>query len=105
MNVTNRKKKTALHQASAIGDPEFVQLLLSHRVRPEINAIDHNGKTPLHWAAKGVIRSAGISARTQTVRLLLNAGANKKLKDNEGNTAYDYAPLRALGMRRLLATN
>jgi ankyrin repeat protein len=49
----------------------------------DINARTNDGTTPLMLAAK--------SAKLRLVKLLIEKGANPKLTDNKGKTAYDYA--------------
>ena len=47
------------------------------------NEADENGQTMLHHAA--------IAGNAQSVRVLLEMGANPRLRDARGNTAADYA--------------
>jgi ankyrin repeat protein len=49
----------------------------------DINAADSNGRTPLMYAVR--------YQRPTAVRLLLERGANEKLKDKSGLTALDLA--------------
>ncbi|MGZ9074640.1 MAG: ankyrin repeat domain-containing protein, partial [Burkholderiaceae bacterium] len=58
-----------------------VTLLLANKVDP--NAVYDNNLTALMWAAG--------FGKTDTVRALLAAGANPKLKDIRGKTAADIA--------------
>ena len=45
--------------------------------------MDDNGRTALHWAA--------LHGKIQVVEALLNAGADKAVKDEDGRTALDLA--------------
>ena len=44
---------------------------------------DENLWTPLHWAAEG--------ANGEVIRALLSLGADRSIKNNDGNTAEDIA--------------
>ena len=70
-----------LHEASWRGYPAIVILLLAAGANVDKQAND--GDTPLMLAA-------GYD-RIEVVKELLKAGANKKLKNNAGETAYDQA--------------
>jgi hypothetical protein len=62
-------------------DVSVVRLLLEHGA--DINAQNHSGWTPLHWASfNGVL---------EVVRLLLKHGAEVGAKDNDGKTALQFA--------------
>ena len=45
--------------------------------------MDHNGLTPLHYAAG--------NGKVEIVKLLLLKGADTTMKDKKGNTVVDYA--------------
>jgi ankyrin repeat protein len=60
---------------------EIAQSLIARR--PNINATDPSGQTALIIAAKS-------TSRPEIITILLNAGANAKLKDNTGRTALDW---------------
>ena len=64
--------------------PDKLRLLLSEGA--VINQAGAHDRTALHYAAR-----AGF---TEVVGLLLQAGANKKLVDDQGRTAYDEAVLK-----------
>lgn len=49
----------------------------------DVNAADHGGMTPLHWAA--------IRGRVEPVRVLLARGADRALRTTAGFTALDFA--------------
>lgn len=48
----------------------------------DINSVDNNGQTALHWAAK--------FGSPTFLRLLIKNGGNYEIKDNNGKTAVDY---------------
>lgn len=52
----------------------------------DVNAQDANGFTPLHLA----VRTPENLKSTRTVRHLLIKGANRDLRDKNGNTALDF---------------
>jgi ankyrin repeat protein len=75
---------TALHYAAASGDAEISAILLAHHAA--INAESPSQLTPLMMAAR--------EGHPQVVDLLLRAGADARLKNNENLTASQIA-LRA----------
>jgi ankyrin repeat protein len=82
---------TALIHASAHGGVEAKKVLLSKSAQrldkvhyaAFVNAYDNHGMTALMRAA--------FFGHAEVVRTLLNAGSDVDLKDNEGNTAFDWA--------------
>ncbi|GMV93780.1 MAG: hypothetical protein AMXMBFR82_35580 [Candidatus Hydrogenedentota bacterium] len=48
-----------------------------------VNALDEEGKSPLHWAAA--------NGHVGTVSALINAGADPGVRDDHGMTPFDYA--------------
>ena len=71
----------SLHFASLLGYPGIVILLLA--AGANVDKQDDHGETPLMEAAA--------NGEIEVVKELLKAGANKKLKRNDGYTAYDMA--------------
>lgn len=77
-------------------DPDYTKELLALIERAsDLNLQDDEGRTALIWAVLGYgdserEDSSRLSAE-KTVPLLLKAGADKRMKDNSGRTAYDYA--------------
>jgi ankyrin repeat protein len=74
-------KAGELHQAARVCDQDRVRQLLSRQV--SVNEPDENGATPLHVAID--------SHQNACVLLLLNAGADRKVRDRQGRTAFDAA--------------
>ncbi len=52
------------------------------------NATDGEGRTPLIWMMKGLLKKHEAVVR---IRLLLDYGANPGIRDNLGMTAFDHA--------------
>ncbi|MBA4393533.1 MAG: hypothetical protein C0407_08275 [Desulfobacca sp.] len=80
--LLSRGAQDNIFVATIIGDSVKVKSFLN--TNPSlVNAKDHNGQTPLHWAAnKGHI---------QIVKFLVSQGAQVTLKDNTGWTPLEYA--------------
>lgn len=61
----------------------------------DLNLQDDEGRTALIWAVLGYgdseRKASSRLSVEKTVPLLLKAGAEKRIKDNSGRTAYDYA--------------
>jgi methionyl-tRNA formyltransferase len=76
---------SALHVACYNGAAEVAAFLLE--TGSDVNAGNFRGTTPLMYA-KG---SVGRPARERIVRMLLAAGANPSLTDEDGRTVLDYA--------------
>ena len=74
---------TALNLAVIFGTPERVKLLLDAGAR--VNQPDARGMTPLMLAI------ACDHSNPETVRLLLERGADPKIKSSAGEDAYDWA--------------
>ncbi|MBX7224329.1 MAG: ankyrin repeat domain-containing protein [Blastocatellia bacterium] len=73
---------TALHKAVADGNVKDIATLIRTK-KALVNAKDENGKTPLMLAAE--------KNDVETVRLLLQNGADKGAADKDDNTALDLA--------------
>ena len=92
---------TVLHYAANSGSPELLSLLLEAGVN--VNVVNFNGYTPLHWAARGDL---GVRRSTECVELLLKAGAAVNAKITSGGplflgaTPFDVA-LRKGTLRRM----
>jgi ankyrin repeat protein len=77
----NKKGWAPLHYAAANGHDDIVQLLLDHSAY--IDAASPNGTTPLMMAARG--------DHITTMQILLEAGADPRIKNQIGMTALDFA--------------
>ncbi len=115
---TDASGSTPLIIAARAGEPENVRILLEHGA--DVNARNHEGHTPLISALLPTTDKVRLTfspttqearQRTmecitplfeqlpcieQTVRILLNAGADSTLRDNSGRNAFDYATAPAL---------
>jgi ankyrin repeat protein len=80
VNAKGENDSTPLHHAVFLPG---IKVLLAHRAR--VNAVDKRGVTPLMEQAQ--------YNDAQAIKTLITAGANVKLKDRNGKTAYDYAKL------------
>jgi ankyrin repeat protein len=73
--------RSPLFSYHVLHNPAVLALLLDHGA--DIHLSDSSGLTPLHHAAT--------TSATESVRLLLEAGADPAVTDDEGRTAYDIA--------------
>ncbi|MFS0755601.1 ankyrin repeat domain-containing protein [Noviherbaspirillum sp. 1P10PC] len=81
-NWKNRNGRIALHMAaSGYGDEAGIQLLIKRKA--QVDCADSAGQTPLMLAAK--------EGHVDRARLLLQAGADRNLKDRNGKTALQLA--------------
>ena len=87
INATNNEGDTALIYAARYNHPETVLVLFSPLAQKQekvnINAQNNKGETALYWAA--------LKGYAPVVKALLAYDADKKIKTNEGLTAYDAA--------------
>jgi len=81
VNFGNQIGQTALHIAALHGNVETVQVLIE--LGANANAANSRGTTPLHFAAGAKKRQA------ETVRALLDGGADPKIADGFGRRPYE----------------
>ena len=80
----NPHSAALLRDAASSGRPNMVREIL--RYHPQLEVTDSEGKTALFAAATEYGPTGENVERAESVRLLLQAGANVNARDNEGNT-------------------
>lgn len=96
--VTSPYDGTALIAAAHLGHPEVVDILI--RAGAPLDHVNNLG-----WTAviEAVVLGDGGKAHQETLRLLLDAGADRSIPDNQGRTPLDLARERGFAaMERLL---
>jgi ankyrin repeat protein len=83
VNGKSSEGSQALNAAAAYNHHEVIKLLVKHGADP--NVLNKEGDTPMICATK----YAG--GDPKTVKLLLGAGPDLSIADNDGKTALDYA--------------
>jgi ankyrin repeat protein len=93
--VSTRDPQTGwslLHTAVEHGMKESIRVLA--KAGADINALNDGGQTPLHLAVDAQTDAAeqiGALPDLSTIRLLLELGADRSIRDNDGRTASDWA--------------
>jgi ankyrin repeat protein len=108
VNMEGAGGRTALHRATQSGSVECVRYLIAKKAN--VNAIDKQGRTPLHWACIGgdkqtvaeLLKSTEINVNAisqsgatplhsaasifniEIMQLLIKRGANPDIQDNDG---------------------
>ncbi len=90
VTLTNRFGGTALIPAAERGHVEMVRALLA-RTDVEVDHVNDLGWTAL---LEAVVLGSGGPAHREIVRLLIAAGADRSIGDNEGVTALEHARAR-----------
>jgi ankyrin repeat protein len=85
LNTNSDGSQLPLHAAALFGNGEMVRLLLDNGA--DANAINHNGETPLHYAAKYAEDFTNENARI----LVEEGGADIDAKNMDGRTPLDIA--------------
>jgi ankyrin repeat protein len=88
-NIADSNSGVALAEA-CIGSPmnqNIIKMLLDKGAK--VNQQEKNGATPLIYLAAN--KQASAEDRRAVAQILLDAGADKKIKDKEGRTALDWA--------------
>ena len=80
--IDKAKKEPILQEAATFGNRLAVDYILKNNIQ-NINYISDVGETPLMGTA--------FTNDDEMCRYLLENGADKSIRDNEGKTAYDYA--------------
>lgn len=84
LNITDKRKATALHRAASRGDLAVVSLLIKHGGKElMINSVDAYGNTPLHLACE--------ENNVPVAELLIENGANTEVKNKEEKTPLELA--------------
>ncbi len=81
VNLGLENKRRLLHVAVLMGDLPTVQVLIESNA--DINAVDHEGKTPLHLAL--------IDGNIKIAQYLIENNADVSIRDGEGATALTLA--------------
>ena len=81
-NPVHESGRTVLHY-SVYGNSVLITENLISNYNIPIDIVGEHGETPLMWGAE--------NNAADTVKLLLELGADKSIKDETGKTAYDYA--------------
>ena len=99
IHATNRVGANAVHYSVLLKDSAIMEYFLGNKDKPNIDAQDNNGFTPLHAAA--------LCGKKKILASLLHSGANINAKNKDGMTALHYAAGKGLVeiIRSLLANN
>lgn len=84
--------ETALHRAVKLGKIDAMKVLLEKGA--DVNALDNNGQTPLHYACNWVGTNTEEEAKA-LINLLAQYKANPALKDHVWKTAEYYCKSRS----------
>ena len=87
IDVRSNKGKSALHCAAKAGFLKVIDVLLENGI--DIDAVDHNGESPLIEAIKSTIKNR--EKQRAAIEALLINGANIKLKNSKGLTPMQIA--------------
>jgi ankyrin repeat protein len=90
VKAVDRDGRTALHCAATVGNMPGVRFLLGatdHKA--DVNSLDKHQRTPLHYAACGML----LNLDFRIIRALVDAGSNTQIKDLCGLRASDYVNL------------
>jgi ankyrin repeat protein len=104
VNARNDKNSTALLVAARHDCVDVLQVLLKNGAN--VNAKDKKGRGPLHRAVAGMwlIEGVPVKVKEKLIKMLLEAGADPGLRDEQGKTACDRAGwfVGGEGLRKLL---
>jgi ankyrin repeat protein len=88
-NITSRYDGTALIAAAHIGHVEVVKMLIA--AKAPLNHVNNLGWTAL---MESIVLGDGGKRHTETLRLLLEAGAHRRIADRQGRTPLEHAKAR-----------
>ena len=83
LEARDREGRTALHEAAGSDGFQYTAARKLWALGAEVDALDDYGQTPLHLVAQRYNPTG--------VQILLDAGANPLLPDNDGKTPHDLA--------------
>lgn len=87
VSVVNREQGwNALHYAVSVGSVQFVQLMLA-ATAVEVDAVDNEGRTPLHLACRG--------GWARIIELLVAAGADTTRRTGHGDSPAELCVSKA----------
>ncbi|MCA8936180.1 MAG: ankyrin repeat domain-containing protein [Planctomycetes bacterium] len=89
VDAPDRNGQTALHEVAENGNAELAELLLNNHA--DVNTQDDWGDTPLHLAAERSDDEEEKQRTIECVKLLLKHGADRTIKNNDGQTPLDVA--------------
>jgi ankyrin repeat protein len=92
LNVRDFEGRTALHIAIKNADKQVFDFLMRFR-ELNFNAVDNNGDTPLHYAAKN-LNNSRLCGGYFITWLLRKNGLRRNVVNFEGKRAYKYVPDR-----------
>jgi ankyrin repeat protein len=81
-NLSGKETLTPLMAAAANGKRDFVKVLIKYKAKADLKCPE-SGMTALHFAAKG--------NQPEIIPMLLKAGADKRIRDKQGQTPLQVA--------------
>lgn len=92
VNARGRGGTTALINAASAGQTSIVRFLI--RQGADVNAVDDVDHRPaISWRLYGYHNRRGERSTLAVIKALLSAGADPRIRDADGKTAYDIACL------------
>ncbi len=79
----DKRNCSGVHYAASSGKTDILQMMIEQGA--DVNSVDFNGWSPLHWAASNGFGSA------KMIMNHINASIDKELRDKQGRTALDIA--------------
>jgi ankyrin repeat protein/predicted O-methyltransferase YrrM len=98
-NTPDRTGKNVLQVAAASNQKDYIRILVSQGI--DINSQDGDGNTALHYPLNNAVRNRMfLPYITETVKVLMEEGADPLIKNKEGKSPLDLA--REIGEDELL---